>query len=282
MTHANAGTVIKSSTNSQFFGVLRDNETSVTAAAARPIAAYRTADMAQIPKLRKPAEISKARVLIVDDQPMIRERLREVISGEADMCLCGEADELHRAFRIVESERPRLIITGLDFKESHGLEFIKDLRARYPEVRVLVFSGHDESVYAERAIRAGASGFITKRELSKEVLQAIRQVLSGHVYLSPRVLTDSIGRLFARSSVEPASGLKQLSDRELEVFEWMGRRRSMRQIATALHLDIKTIQTYRSRIKVKLKLSTTSELVRRAEQYVQQSRPSRSPASCTL
>jgi len=231
--------------------------------------------MAQIPKLRKPAEISKARVLIVDDHPMIRERLSEVISGEADMCLCGEADELHRAFRIVESERPRLIITGLDFKGSHGLEFIKDLRARYPEVRVLVFSGHDESVYAERAIRAGASGFITKRELSKEVLQAVRQVLSGHVYLSPRVVTDSIGRLFTRSSVEPASGLKQLSDRELEVFESMGRRRSMRQIATALHLDIKTIQTYRSRIKVKLKLSTTSELVRLAEQYVQQSRPSR-------
>src|SRR4030095_13434091 len=131
----------------------------------------------------RPAERRKARVIIVDDQPMIRERLSEVISGEADMCLCGEADDLHRVFRIVESERPRLIITGLDFKGSHGLEFIKDLRARYSEVRVLVSSGTDASWQADRAILAGASGFITKRELSKEVLQAVRQVLSEHVYL---------------------------------------------------------------------------------------------------
>jgi len=152
-------------------------------------------------KLRKAAEISKARVLIVDDQPVVRERLGQLVSSEPDMVFCGDADDPRMALELAAATEPDVIVTGLSLKDSHGLEFIKDLHLRYPSFRVLVFSMYDESLYAERAIRAGASGFVTKREPTKEVLRAIRCLLRGE-------FTCSTGRDTLRAAQNVVAGSK--------------------------------------------------------------------------
>jgi DNA-binding NarL/FixJ family response regulator len=222
-------------------------------------------NMAVMLKARpKPAATGKARILIVDNQPMLRERLAEVVGGEPDLAVCGETGDAHYALHLIAATRPHLAIIALSLKHSHGLELLKDIHTRYPHLLVLVFSMYDESLYAERAVRAGASGFIRKDELTKEVLRAIRRVLNGDIYLSEKITATSIRQFFARSSITPGAPLEQLSDRELEVFQLIGQGRSSRQIATALHVDIKTIETYRSRIKVKLKLNNSIELVQHA------------------
>jgi DNA-binding NarL/FixJ family response regulator len=225
--------------------------------------------MAQMPKLRKAGEVSRARVLLVDDQPIVRKGLAHLIGSEPDLALCGEADDPRTVFHLATATKPDLIVTGLSFKHSHGLEFLKDLRVRCPAIPVLVFSMYDESLYAERAIRAGASGFLTKREPTEEVLRAIRRVLAGEIYLSERLAAHSLQRFFARSPLASDSELDQLSDRELQVFESIGQGRSSRQIAAALRLDLKTVETYRSRIKVKLKLDSGADLVRHAQRSLQ-------------
>src|SRR5205823_700450 len=160
---------------------------------------------------------SRARVLLVDDQPVVRERLEEVIAKESDLVICGDADNPKHAFQIAEARKPDLIVTGLCLKDSHGLEFIKDLQARWPAVKVLVFSMYDESLYAERAIRAGASGFVSKQETTQELVRAIRCVLSGRMYLSERVSIYAANRFFARPCVASSNELLQLSDREIEI-----------------------------------------------------------------
>jgi DNA-binding NarL/FixJ family response regulator len=210
------------------------------------------------------------RVFIIDDQPIIRERLAELIDREPDLEVCGEADNTRTGMELIASAKPDLVITGLSFKHSHGLGLIKDLRKRSPRLRVLVFSIYDELLYGERAIRAGARGFIEKRASTKELLVAIRRVLSGEVYLSPKVAATTVRRFFGRSSITPGSPLEQLSDRELEVLQLIGRGRSTRQIAQALGVDVKTIETYRGRIKVKLNLANASELVAQAKRYLEQ------------
>jgi DNA-binding NarL/FixJ family response regulator len=226
-------------------------------------------EMAQIPKLQMLRGISKARVLIVDDQPVVRDKVAELISGEHDLAVCGATDDARAALEIIAAAKPALIVTGLALKDGHGLEFVKDVHARHPSVAVLVFSIYDEVLYAERAIRAGARGFLSKRAPTKELLRAIRCVLGGEIYVSERIAAHSIRHFFARPHRASASDLEQLSDRELEVFELIGQGRSSREIAAALHLDVKTIETYRSRIKAKLDLTTATELVQRAQQSVQ-------------
>jgi DNA-binding NarL/FixJ family response regulator len=225
--------------------------------------------MAQMPKLQRAAGIGKARVLIVDDQPVVREHVAELIASQPDLIVCGATDDPRVALELIVADKPALIVTGLALKDSHGLEFIKDVHVRHPKIAVLVFSMYDEALYAERAIRAGASGFITKRESSKELLRAIRCVLGGEIYVSEKIAADSLQRFFTRPHRPSASDLEQLSDRELEVFELIGRGRSSRQIAAGLHLDLKTIETYRSRIKAKLNLRTSTELAQRAQQSLQ-------------
>ena len=210
---------------------------------------------------------AKARLLLVDDQPIVRERLAQLIANEPDLDVCGQTDDIHEAMELIADMCPDLVVTGLSLKEFHGLGLIKDLRARFPRLRVLVFSMYDEALYAERAIRAGAHGFIQKRATTAELLRAIRQVLSGQVYVSEKVAANNIRRFFGRPLVTPGSPLEELSDRELEVLQLIGQGRSTRGIAEVLHLDIKTIETYRSRIKVKLKLSDAEELVREAQRY---------------
>jgi DNA-binding NarL/FixJ family response regulator len=211
----------------------------------------------------------KRRVFIIDDQPIIRERISQLLEREADLELCGEADDIRTALELIARTAPDLVITGLSFKHSHGLSLVKDLRARFPAVHVLVFSMYDELLYGERAIRSGARGFIEKRAPTKELLAAVRQVLRGEIYLSEKVAATTVGRFFRRPSPKPGSPLEQLSDRELEVFQLIGRGRSTKQIAAALRVDVKTIETYRGRIKVKLKLANATELVTQAKRYLQ-------------
>jgi len=232
-------------------------------------------DMARMPDT-SPQKTRKARVLIVEDQPIMREKLAELISSQADLMSCGDTDNPRSAIDLIATAKPNLILTGLALQESHGLEFIKDLRLRYPCVPVLVFSMYDESLYAERAMRAGASGFVSKHGPTHELLCAIRRVLSGEIYLSERVTAHAMQQLFARSCLPAGSEVELLADRELEVFELIGQGRSTRQIASALHLNIKTIETYRSRIKLKLKLNTATELAQHAAEFLQQTASSRS------
>ena len=213
----------------------------------------------------------KARVFVIDDQPIVRERLAELIEREKDLELCGEAEDVRQAMEQIERNKCDLVITGLSFKHSHGLGLIKDLRARFPRLRVLIFSIYDELLYGERAIKAGARGFVEKRATTRQLMVAIRQVLRGEVYLSEKVAGASMRRFFGRPSVKPGSPLEKLSDRELEVLELIGRGRSTRQIATALRVDMKTIETYRGRIKVKLKLANAAELTAEARRYLEES-----------
>jgi DNA-binding NarL/FixJ family response regulator len=221
--------------------------------------------MAQMAHFRTSEDGTRARVLIVDDQPVVRERLSQLISGERELELCGDVDNPSRAFELIEAKQPHLVVTGLALKGAHGLDFIKDLHLRYPHVRVLVFSMYDESLYAERAIRAGGNGFVTKRERTEEVVRAIHVVLRGGIYLSERVTGEALRRVFCRRALVIGAELKGLSDRELEIFEFIGNGRSTAQIARALHLSVKTIETYRSRIKIKLGLTTGAQLVARAK-----------------
>jgi DNA-binding NarL/FixJ family response regulator len=212
----------------------------------------------------------KKRVFIIDDQPIIRERLVELINSESDLTICGEAEDIREGIRRIRQEKPDLVITGLSFKHSHGLGLVKDLRVHFPRVLVLVFSIYDELLYAERAIRAGARGFLEKRAPTRELLAAIRHVLNGEVYLSEKVSATTVRRFFGRPPTKLGSPLEQLSDRELEVLQLIGRGRSTRQIATALGVDVKTIETYRGRIKVKLKLANAAELTEQAKRYLEQ------------
>lgn len=205
----------------------------------------------------------RARIVLVDDHPMVRERLAEVINRESDMLVCGEAEDRGEALQVIDREKPGLAIVDLTLKRSNGLDLIKDLRAMYPEVLILVLSMQEESLYAERVIRAGAHGYITKQEATRNILEAIRHVLKGSVFLSPELSGEILSRMLGRSKAAVRS-LEVLSDRELQVFELVGQGFGTRQIAEQLGLDVKTVETYRSRIKEKLELKNASELLRKA------------------
>jgi DNA-binding NarL/FixJ family response regulator len=213
----------------------------------------------------------KTRVLILDDWPIVRERIAELVENEPDLMVCGEGDDCRQAMEIIAARRPDFVVTSLTLKNCHGLDFIKDLHAQYPQLLILVFSMLDELIYAERAIRAGARGYIRKQETTKELLHAIRTVLDGEIYMSERVTVTKVTRFFSRSSGKDAASPEQLSDRELQVLQLIGHGESTRQIATALHIDIKTIETYRSRIKIKLNLATAAELADYARKWLEES-----------
>ena len=218
----------------------------------------------------KAAQATPKQVLIIEDHPIVRERLAELINSQSDLKVCGETNEAHAAFDLIATTRPDLVVTGLSFKDAHGLGFIKDLHLRFPRLRALVFSTFDESLYAERAVRAGARGFVHKRETTEALLRAIRHVLSGQIYLSDKISAAKLRQYFGRPLIKAGSPLEQLSDRELEVLQLIGEGRSTRQVAAALHLDVKTIETYRGRIKLKLNLGTSSELAKQGQNLAQQ------------
>lgn len=217
--------------------------------------------MSQTPKSKQgEAKPTQAGVLIVDNQPVVRERVVQLVEAEPDLMVCGETDDAATAMRLIAESRPKLVIAGLSLKNSHGLDFVKNLHSANAQLLILVFSMYDEMTYAERVIRAGARGFISKQEPTKELVRAIRLALQGEVYLSERVAVSKVTRFFGRSPAQAGSPIEKLSDRELQVLQLIGDGQSTSQIARALHLDGKTIETYRARIKVKLKLGTAAQL----------------------
>lgn len=210
------------------------------------------------------AKRKASRILLVDDHPMIRERLAEVIQREEDLVVCGEAESRHGALDAVQATQPDLAIVDLTLKGSHGLDLIKDLRVSNPEVLILVVSMHDDSLHAQRVISAGASGYITKQEATKSILLAIRTVLAGEIYLSDKTAIALATKLTGRIPATTGPAIDKLTDRELRVLELIGQGYSTRQIATFLRLGVPTIETYRARIKDKLRLKDASELLQYA------------------
>ena len=204
------------------------------------------------------------RILIVDDHPLVRMSLREVIQRERDLIVCGEAEDREQALAAVAASNPQLAIIDLTLKSSDGMELIKDLRDRFPKVQILVLSMHDETLHAERAVRAGARGYITKQEATTKIMVAIRQVLSGEIYWSEKAAARVASRIATRSRASTGFSVDCLADRELQVFELIGAGRSTRQIAAALHIDVSTVETYRARIKEKLNLKDALDLLQYA------------------
>ena len=209
----------------------------------------------------------KRRVFLVDDHPMIRERLGHLIDREADMVVCGEASSGPEALGKLDTVQADLAVVDLSLKDSRGLELIKELKSLKPGLPVLVLSMYDESLYAERVLRAGARGYITKQEATTKVIGAMRRILAGEVYLSEQMVGRLLNRCSTGSSFA-ASPVESLADRELEVLQLIGRGKGTRQIAAELRLSVKTIETYRARIKEKLNLNGASDLVQYAIQWV--------------
>ncbi len=216
---------------------------------------------------RKPSVIQ--RILLVDDHPMIRACLSQLIAAEQDLTVCGEAESAPQALELALRTRPDLVILDLALKDSHGLDLIRDLRERVPAAAILVVSMHDAHLHAERALRAGASGYIEKQEATRDIMHAIRTVLEGGIYLSHPMIRHLAESLTAKSRPSPALPVELLTDRELQVFELLGRGQSTRDIARRLRLDIRTIETYRARIKEKLDLKSGFELLQQAIRWVE-------------
>jgi DNA-binding NarL/FixJ family response regulator len=208
----------------------------------------------------------KSRVLLVDDHPMVRRGVADVIAHETDLEICGEATDVPEAMRELERTHPDVVLVDLTLKSGHGLELIEKIKARDPRVKMLVSSMHDETLFAERVLQAGAMGYITKQEPPEALLGAIRKVLRGQVYLSPRMTSRLLTRV-AAGSVSGEDPVKNLSNREIEVYEMIGQGLTIQQIAARLHLSPKTVETHREKIKQKLNLKSSTELNRRAVQW---------------
>ncbi|WP_422322061.1 response regulator transcription factor [Prosthecobacter sp.] len=216
-----------------------------------------------------PAKELKRRVLIVDDHPIFRDGITQLINHQPDMLVCGGVCSAAQAMSSVEELKPDMLIVDISINGTNGIELIKSIRAQYPALPALMLSSHDENLYAERALRAGARGYIMKAEAPEKVIEAIRRVLSGSLYLSEAIggrLLDTF--LNGRTSNGSGSAVDQLSDRELEIFHALGEGRSTREIALTLFLSVKTVETHRSHIKEKLKVQTAPELIRAAVEWV--------------
>jgi DNA-binding NarL/FixJ family response regulator len=205
----------------------------------------------------------KSNILLVDDHPLVREWLASLINQQPDLAVCGEAESLQEALDYLGSASPDLAIVDISLKESSGIELIKTMRSLHPAVNIIVLSMHDERHYAERAIRAGARGYVMKRETTKKIVAAIHQVLAGKLGVS-----EEVAALFAERFVDNKSRsrtpVEELSDRELEVFRLLGQGLDTRSVANRLQISIKTVQAYCARIKDKLNLANATELLREA------------------
>jgi DNA-binding NarL/FixJ family response regulator len=211
----------------------------------------------------------KARVFLVDDHPLVREHLTALLIREPDLAVCGEAADGPTALSMIQQCKPDLVLLDISLKKSHGLELLKDLKQLSPHLPVLVLSMHDEALYAQRALWAGARGYITKEEATLNVLSAVRKVLAGHVYLSERMASRMMQKMVGGGAKEGSSPLEILTDRELEVFEMIGKGVGTRQIAGRLKLGIKTVESYRARIKEKLRLDDGNQLLQLAIRWAQ-------------
>jgi DNA-binding NarL/FixJ family response regulator len=217
---------------------------------------------------------AKQQVLIVDDHPMMRQGLAQLINHEPDLRTCGEADTVAQALERISADKPDLVLADISLPDRSGLELIKDSKALHPGLPVLVVSTHDESLYAERVLRAGGRGYIMKQEGGKLLMRAIRQVLGGQIYVSEK-MAAKILEIFSGHRAEVShSPVERLSDREFEVFQLIGQGKGTRQIAEHLHLSVKTVEVHRANIKHKLELMRGTDLVRYAIRWTEVQNPS--------
>jgi DNA-binding NarL/FixJ family response regulator len=217
----------------------------------------------------KRSKKSNRTVFIVDDHPMMRQGLAQLINNEPDLTACGEAEGAQQALDFLTSHKPDLVLADISLPDKHGLELIKDIQALHPGLPVLVVSMHDESLYAERVLRAGGRGYIMKQEGGKKMMEAIRTVLSGQIYVSEKMSAKILEIFSGRRSDSNRSPIEKLTDREFEVFQMIGQGRGTRQIAEALHLSVKTVEVHRLHIKVKLEIADAPSLVRYAVRWVE-------------
>lgn len=216
---------------------------------------------------RETPAAGKLRILVVDDHPIVRKGLAQLIAHEPDIEMVGGADNVADALRQVADLHPDLVVVDMSLKDSHGLELLAQIKAQFVDVRTLVWSMFDEKIYAERALRAGAMGYVNKQESNSQLLAAIRQVLAGELYLSSQ-MTRTLLRRVRGGDLLGEDPVQTLSNRELEVFEMIGNAMTTQQIARKLKLSPKTVEAHREKIKSKLKLSNAAELNRRAVQWV--------------
>jgi DNA-binding NarL/FixJ family response regulator len=213
------------------------------------------------------ATSGKHRILVVDDHPIVRQGLALLINQEPDLVVCGEAEEASGAMHVLASSKPDILIVDISLNGPDGLDLLKNIRNNHPTLPVLILSMHDESIYAERALRAGANGYIMKQEATEKVLVALRRILGGEIYVSDRIANKMVKHYITGSGTLRPSSIADLSDRELEVFRLIGEGHGTRQIAEELHLSVKTVESYQAHIKEKLSLRSARELMQHAIQW---------------
>src|SRR5215471_18038251 len=224
-----------------------------------------------MPRKNPETASAKAKILIVDDHPVVREGLAMHLSAQPDLEVCGEAEDLAGALALIESARPDLAIIDISLKNSNGINLIRRIKDCHEEVRILVWSMYPENLYAERALRAGAQGYMNKGQATHHVLDAIRAILQGQVYVSAKLTNQLLQRVVGRKPEECPS-IESLSDRELEAFQLIGEGMTTESIAERMHVSPKTVETFRTRIKEKLGISNLPELIQRAAQWVVESK----------
>jgi DNA-binding NarL/FixJ family response regulator len=201
-------------------------------------------------------------VYVVDDHPIVRQGLVQLVGNEPDLEVAGQSEDAYAALRAMRAAKPDVALVDISLKDADGLELLKELKAQGAEFPVLILSMHDEALYAERALRAGAKGYVMKQEAPEVLLGAIRQVLSGEIYVSPRMGATLLQRMVGSKGATAASPMERLTDRELEVFRLIGAGQTVKQIADKLCLSGKTVEAHREHIKEKLNLKTSAELLR--------------------
>lgn len=209
----------------------------------------------------------KRRILVVDDHPIVRERLAELINQESDLEVCGEAEDSISALKTIQQLQPDLAIVDITLKDTYGIELIRQIKERHPRLPTLVLSMHDESLYGERALRAGARGYLNKQEATRKVIAALRQILAGEIYVSEKMASSILHKVAGGQKPGGASPTDVLTDRELEVFQLLGQGMGVRQIAESLFVSVKTVEAHREHIKQKLNFKSSSELLRYAFQF---------------
>jgi DNA-binding NarL/FixJ family response regulator len=217
---------------------------------------------------KKKREPARKRILVVDDHPMMRQGLAQLINNEPDLAVCWEADNAGQALGMVSEHKPDLVLADISLPGKNGLELIKDVHTLSPDALILVVSMHDETLYAERALRAGARGYIMKQEGGKKLMAAIRKILDGQVYVSEKMSARILETVSGRRTGS-ASPVAKLSDREFEVFQLIGQGKGTRDIADQLHLSVKTVEVHRANIKEKLQLKSATDLVRQAVRWAE-------------
>lgn len=213
--------------------------------------------------------VDKKRVVVVDDHPIVRRGIVQMINEDSALTVVGEAADVHEGLKVLEQQKPDIAVVDISLKDSSGIDLIKDAGIRWPKLPVIVFSMHDESFYAERVLRAGAKGYVTKGEPSVKMIEGIKRVLAGDIYVSERIASKMLHKMVG-GGVRTMDGfpIDSLSDREFEIFGLIGEGLQTRDIADQLHLSVKTVESHRENIKRKLNISNATELLQRAIHWV--------------